>query len=253
MTIRKAVIPAAGKGSRLEPLTRSIPKEMIRVGTKPVIEHVIDGLKAGGIKDVLIITGWKKGAILDYIGSGETFGISAYYRVQEEQKGIAHAISHAREWIGKDEDFIVTYGDNYFKPDHIMKEIIEFHNEKGAAATLVLHPIDDPRRFGVVKIDENGKVLGMIEKPTLEEAEPYKSNGIYYNIAGMIIVNSKVFEFVDKTEPGANNELQFTDSLELMRKAGYNMYGFVFKGNRFDIGTFESLKIADKLEQEKNH
>ncbi|MFH1444922.1 MAG: nucleotidyltransferase family protein [Nanoarchaeota archaeon] len=248
----KAVIPAAGKGTRLEPLTRSIPKEMIRVGTKPVIEHVIDGLKEGGIKDILIVTGWKKGAILDYIGSGESFGINAYYRVQEEQKGIAHAIHQAKDWIGKDEDFVVSYGDNYFKPTSIMKDVLKFHEEKKAAATLVLHPIDDPRRFGVVKINENNQVLGMIEKPTWEQAEQYKSNGVFYNIAGMIIVSSKIFEFIEKTTPGANNELQFTDSLELMRKAGYPMYGYVFKGQRYDIGTFESIKMADKLEWESN-
>ena len=248
--ITKAVVPAAGKGKRLEPLTLSIPKEMIRVGTKPVIEHVLDGLKMGGIKDILIITGWKKGAILDYVGSGERLGINAYYRVQEEQKGIAHAIQHAKDWIGKDEDFVVTYGDNYFKPDTVMKDVLKFHKEKGGAATLVLHPIEDPRRFGVVKIDESGKVIGMIEKPTWEQAEEYKSNGVYYNIAGMIIVNAKVFEFIEKTTPGANNELQFTDSLELMRKAGHPMYGFVFNGLRYDIGTFESIRLADKQEWE---
>jgi len=249
--ITKAVIPAAGKGKRLEPLTLSIPKEMIRVGQKPIIEHVIDLLKAGDIKDVLIITGWKKGAILDYIGSGQRLGINVYYRVQDEQMGIAHAINHAKNWV-KDEDFIVVYGDNYFKPVSVMKDIIKFHQEKKAAATVVLHEIEDPRRFGVVKIDNSNKVVGMIEKPSWEQAEAFKSGNIYYNIAGMIIVNSKIFEFIEKTKPGANNELQFTDSLELMRKAGYPIYGYVFKGLRYDIGTFESLKLADKQEWENS-
>ena len=86
--IRKGVVPAAGRGDRLNPLTLSIPKEMIRVGTKPVIEHVIGVLKACDIKDVMVVTGWKKGAILDYVGSGKRLGINAYYRIQDEQKGI---------------------------------------------------------------------------------------------------------------------------------------------------------------------
>ena len=78
----KAIIPAAGKGNRLRPLTLAIPKEMIRVGTKPVIEHAISVLKAGGIRDILVITGWKKGALLDYLGSGKRMGVNIYYKEQ---------------------------------------------------------------------------------------------------------------------------------------------------------------------------
>ena len=91
--IKKAVVLAAGKGTRLMPLTLAMPKEMIRVGTKPVIEHAIEVLKAGGIRDVLIIVGRKKEAIMDYLGSGERLGVNIYYRIQEEPKGSAHSRS----------------------------------------------------------------------------------------------------------------------------------------------------------------
>jgi len=240
----KGVVPAAGKGERLEPLTLAMPKELIRVGHKPVIEHVIDNLKACDVRDVLVITGWKKGAVLDYLGSGERLGVNIYYRVQDEQKGIAHAVNQARDWIG-DEDFTVIYGDNYFKPPENISKAVEFHRKKGALATLVLHPVKDPTRFGIVKVDQDGKVLAMIEKPSLEEAEPYKTDGVYYNIAGLVILNPKIFEYIDKTPPGRNNEIQMTDAIELMRKDGHPVYGFIFEGIRYDIGTFESLKDAD--------
>lgn len=246
----KGVIPAAGKGTRLAPLTLSIPKEMIRVGTKPIIEHVINVLKAGGIKDILVITGWKKGALLDYLGSGHRLGVDVCYKVQEELGGTADAVRQARDWVG-DDGFVVIYGDNYFKPASVMKDILKFHGEKKAKATVVLHPVEDPRRFGIVKIDSGGRAQGVIEKPTLKEAEPYKTKGIYYNIAGMIVLDPLIFKYIEKTKPGKSNELQLTDSIELMRRDGHPVYGYIFRGQRYDIGTFESLRMADEMEAKR--
>lgn len=246
--IKKAVILAAGKGTRLRPLTLAIPKEMIRVGTKPVIEHAINVLKAGGIEKILVVVGRKKEAILDYLGSGERLGVDISYKIQEELKGTAHAVYQGKDFVGN-EDFAVIYGDNYLKPYEVMDEIVKFHEEKGADATLVLHPVKDPRRFGIVKIDADNKVLGIIEKPTLEEAEPYKVGDEYLNIAGLLVLKPIVFDFIERTKPGKDNEIWLTDSIELMRRNGHEICAFVFKGTRYDIGTFESLKEADRLEQ----
>ena len=246
--IKKAIVLAAGKGTRLMPLTLAMPKEMIRVGVKPVIEHAIEVLKAGGIKDILIIVGRKKKAIMDYLGSGERLGVNIYYRIQEEPKGTAHAVYHGRDFIGS-EDFVVTYGDNYLKPYETMRSVVEFHENMKADVTLVLCGVKDPRRFGIVKINERGEVLGMIEKPSLEEAESYRVDGVYLNIAGLLILKSVVFDYVEKMKPGRNGELWLTDSVELMRKDGYGIFGFMFSGSRYDIGTFESLREADKMEQ----
>lgn len=246
--IKKAVILAAGKGTRLRPLTLAIPKEMIRVGTKPVIEHAINVLKAGGIEKILVIVGRKKEAILDYLGSGERLGVDISYKIQEELKGTAHAVYQGKDFVG-DEDFVVIYGDNYLKPYEVMKEIVKFHEERGANATLVLHPVKDPRRFGIVKIDVDKKVLGMIEKPTLVEAQPYKVGDNYFSIAGLLVLKPRIFGYIEKTKLGKENEVWLTDSIELMRRDGHKICAFVFKGVRYDIGTFESLKEADKLEQ----
>ena len=99
-----------------------------------------------------------------------------------------------------------------------------------------------------MKIDSDGRVLGMIEKPSVEEAEAYKTDGVYYNIAGLIILSPKIFEYIDKTPPGRNNEIQMTDAIDVMRRDGNPVYGFIFEGSRYDIGTFESLKMADRQE-----
>jgi len=249
----KAIVPAAGKGARLQPLTLAVPKEMIRVGTKPVIEHAISVLRAGGITDILVIIGWKKGAIVDYLGSGKRLGVNIYYKVQEELRGLGDAIYQGKDWVGQ-EDFAVIYGDNYLRPYSTMKHVLEFHRSKGGYGTVVLHPVKDPRRFGIVKFDkESKKVLGMIEKPTLKEAESYKTNGVYYNIAGLLILNPVAFDYIEKTKPGRNNEIQITDSLELMRKQHLPIYAYLFSKTRYDIGTFESLKRADELEQKRRN
>ena len=246
--ITKAVVLAAGKGTRLMPLTLAIPKEMIRVGLKPTIEHVIEVLKAGGIEEILVIVGRKKESIMDHLGSGERLEVNIYYRVQEEPKGTAHAVLQGRGFIGSD-DFVVMYGDNYFKPYQSMKDILAFHQSKDADVTLVLHPVDDPSRFGIVKMDVEGNVLGMVEKPSLEEAKLYRVEERYLNIAGLLVFKNTVFDYIERTKPGKNNEIWLTDSVELMRQNGRRVLGYVFEGVRYDIGTFKSLIEADRLEQ----
>ena len=248
--VKKAIVPAAGKGSRLKPITDAIPKEMIRVGKKPAIEHVLNVLKAGGVKDVLLIVGPKKHALMDYLGSGERLGMDIYYRVQEETLGTAHAISLGKDFI-EDEDFVIMYGDNYITPYETMEEIVGYHKKKNGSGTLVLNPVDDPRRFGVVDIDEDMQIHGMIEKPTLEEAQPYKVDDHWLNIAGLMILNSKIFSYIEKTPKGKKGERWLTDSIELMREDGNDLYGYKFTGKRFDIGTFDSLREADRLEMER--
>ncbi len=248
--VKKGVILAAGEGTRLRPITKAIPKEMIRVGKKPTIGHVVEVLRHGGVEEVLVIVGRKKHAIIDYLGSGDEFGIDVYYRVQEEPKGTAHATALAETFIDHD-DFALIYGDNYISPYNVMKEIVAFHKQKNGAGTLVLNPVNDPRRFGVVNLDDENKVRGIIEKPTLKEAQPYKRNDHWLNIAGLMILSSKIFTYIRKVEPGKNNELWLTDAIELMRKNKNDLYGYIYKGKRYDIGTFESLKKADELELER--
>jgi glucose-1-phosphate thymidylyltransferase len=247
--IKKAIVLAAGKGTRLMPLTLAMPKELIRVGVKPVIEHVIEVLKAGGIKEILVIVGRKKEALMDYLGSGERLDVDIYYRIQEVPKGSADAVYCGKDFVGS-EDFVVMYGDNYFKPYNAITDVIKLHETKKADATLMLHPVKDPRRFGVVNLGKASEVLGIIEKPSFEQAKSYKIDSFYLNIAGLLVLRSVIFDYIEKTKRGINNEVWLTDSVELMRQNACKLYGYAFQGKRYDIGTFASLKEADKMEQE---
>ena len=185
---------------------------------------------------------------MDYLGSGERLGLNIYYRIQEEPKGSADAVYHGKDFVGK-EDFVVIYGDNYFKPYYTIKDVIKFHVNESADATLLLHPAKNPSRFGVAKINENHEILTIVEKPTLEKAEPYRINGFYLTIAGLLVLGKEVFDSIKKTKPGVKGEVWLTDAIEGMRKKGKRILGYQFNGIRYDIGTFESLKEADKIEQ----
>ena len=100
-----------------------------------------------------------------------------------------------------------------------------------------------------MKVDPNNRVLETIEKPTLQEAEPYKVWDGYLNIAGLLVLKPAIFDFIQRTEPGKDGEVWLTDSIELMRRGGHRVFAFLLKGVRYDVGTFESLMEADKLEQ----
>ena len=121
----KGLIPAAGKGTRLEPITLAIPKELLMVGDKAVIEHVIDAFKMADITEITIVVGWKKHAILDYLGSGERLGVHLTYVVQDEQNGWAKAIQAGERVIG-DDSFAVVLGDDFFYPKSFRVSVLFF-------------------------------------------------------------------------------------------------------------------------------
>ena len=250
--IRKAIVLAAGKGTRLMPLTLAMPKEMIRVGVKPVIEHVIKVLKAGGIKEILIIVGRNKEAIMNYLGSGERLGVELYYRIQEKPEGSAIATYLGKEFVGS-EDFVLAYGDTYFKPYDAIRNVLRVHSECEACITLLLDSVDDPSRYGLVKVDQEGRVLGIVEKPSVEEAKLYRSDGGYLSVGGLLVLKPEIFDAIIKTKKGKNGEVWLTDSVEYLRNCGRKVYGCEFHGSRYDIGTFESLREADRLEHKENN
>jgi len=247
--IKKAIVLAGGKGTRLMPLTQAMPKEMIRVGFKPVIEHVVDALRTGGIDQILVIVGRKKESIIDHLGSGGRLNVDICYKVQEEPKGTAHAVSQGRNFIDTDE-FVVIYGDNYFKPYTFVQEILEFHMSNRSDVTLATYPVTDPERYGIVKLNKVGKIFEMIEKPSIKEVESYKVEDKYLAIAGLLVFNNEVFEYIEKTKIGKNNEYWLTDTVELMRRDGKKVMGYLLHGKRYDVGTFESLIEADQYELE---
>jgi len=175
----KGLIPAAGMGKRLEPITHAIPKELLMVGDKAIIEYVIDSMKQVGIKEeyvidsmkqvgikeICVVVGWRKHAILDYLGSGERLGVNISYVVQDKRDGLGKAVLAGKHIIG-DDIFLVVLGDNFFHPKTFLKEILEFHLKNHADATVGVAKIEDPTRHGIIKPGGDNNIIDFIEKPS---------------------------------------------------------------------------------------
>jgi len=234
----KGVIPAAGRGTRLEPVTLAIPKELLIVGDKAIIEYVIEAMKSVGVTDISIVVGWRKHAILDYLGSGERLGVKLTYVVQDNRTGLAKAVLTAEHVIG-DELFLVILGDNFFYPQTFLKEILAFHYEKKADATIGVAEIEDTTRHGIIRPGPENRILDLVEKPQPKDAP---SN---LGIIGVYIFSSSIFKAIKKIKPGVNNEYQLTDAIKMMIDTGSQVYYSKINGTHIDIGTLNDLKKAN--------
>ena len=247
-----AIIPAAGKGTRMLPNTRSYPKELMEFGEKPVIEHVIDNIKYAGVKRILLIVGHKKGAIIDYLGDGRYFGVSADYIFQEKEQGLGHAILSGYPVIeGDHTDFLVCFGDNIIRPWTEISNLIELHEKIKPLATVMTFKTNTPQKYGVVKIGKDDKnnmnIIDIKEKPqTIEEQLPFKFNGFYYAVSSVLAFNVKIFEYIRQVKPGFGGEIQLTDAIGLAIKNKEKIISYQLNGEFIDIGGWEYLRELKK-------
>ncbi|MDG6218266.1 MAG: sugar phosphate nucleotidyltransferase [Candidatus Thermoplasmatota archaeon] len=235
----KGLIPAAGMGTRLKPITLAIPKELLMIGDKAVIEYVIDAMKTVGITEITVVVGWRKHAILDYLGSGKRLGVKISYVVQDERNGLAKAIA-AGSHIINDESFLVVLGDNFFYPKTFLKEILAFHKKQDADATIGVAKVSDVTRHGIIKPGPENKILDIIEKPSIEDAPSD------LGCMGVYIFKPVIFEAINKTKPGVKNEYQITDSIKILVEEGYNVLYSTIDGEHIDVGTLEDLRKANE-------
>lgn len=251
--IRKAVIPAAGKGTRLRPLTLAMPKETLPIVDKPAIHHITKSLKLAGIEDVIIVSGYKKHALMDYFstpdseskGMEELNGLNFLFTTQGDAIGIADAIGKAKSLVGN-EPFVVIFGDTIIEPPNYLKEMIDAHvksrvYDKNVAATLGVIEVEDVERWGIVKLSNEKignsiKVLDLIEKPKREEAP---SN---WAIAGCYVFEPVIFEAIRETlkrPPGAKGEYQITDSIKILIEKEFSVFALPMNIAWYDLGTIE--------------
>ena len=233
----KGLIPAAGMGTRLKPLTLAVPKELLIVGEQAVIEHVIDSMKIAGITDITIVVGWKKHAILDYLGSGARLDVNINYVVQDEQNGLAKAVA-AGQKVMNDDDFVVILGDDFFYPKTFLRDLIQFHHKHDADATIGVAEVEDVTRHGIIKTEGN-MVIDLIEKPSVDKAP---SN---LGIMGVYIFKSSIFDMIEQTKPGHGNEYQLTDSIKCLVTNGKKVVFDMINGEHIDVGTMHDLKKAN--------
>ncbi|RXM77059.1 UTP--glucose-1-phosphate uridylyltransferase [Clostridium tetani] len=255
MKVKKAVIPAAGLGTRFLPATKAQPKEMLPIVDKPTIQHIIEEAVASGIEEILIITGRNKRAIEDHFDKSveleqqlkdtgkkdmlemvEDISNMAeiYYIRQKEPKGLGHAINCARTFVG-DEPFAVMLGDDVVYGDKpCLKQLIECYNEYKTTILGVQQVArEDVYKYGIVEgkhIENNVyKVKDLIEKPDVDEAP---SN---IAILGRYIITPKIFEILSTIEPGKGGEIQLTDALKKL-SLQEAIYAYDFEGRRYDVG-----------------
>lgn len=256
MNVRKAIIPAAGLGTRFLPATKAQPKEMLPVVDKPTIQYIIEEAVHSGIEEILIITGRNKRAIEDHFDRSIELEIelkkkeknellsqikeisdmvNIHYIRQKEPRGLGHAINCAKSFVGN-EPFAVLLGDDIVYSEYpCLKQLIDVYDEYKTTILGVQTVLENNvSRYGIIdgKFIENDvyKVKNLVEKPSKEEAP---SN---IAILGRYIITPEIFDILDNTKPGAGGEIQLTDALkELSMKQA--MYAYIFKGIRYDVGN----------------
>lgn len=254
--ITKAVIPAAGLGTRFLPATKACPKEMLPIVDKPTIQYIIEEALASGIKDILIISGHNKRSIEDHFDRNpelelnlEEHGkidlleqvkaiadINIHYIRQKEPKGLGHAILCAKSFVG-DEPFAVLLGDDVVYNDEkpCLKQLIDVYNTNGGSVLgCQTVPQEKVSSYGIVASEATAaerifKVTDMVEKPAVDEAPSRLA------VLGRYVITPEIFSILERTEPGRGGEIQLTDALKVHAKQ-QNMYAYDFIGRRYDVG-----------------
>lgn len=231
----KALILAAGESTRMRPLTANKPKPLLPVAGKPFLEHTLISLKNSGIKDIVLLIGWRSDQLQVHFGSGKRLGINIEYVHQTERFGTAHAVGTARKHFNK--PFLCLNGD-ILTTDELVKGILGFY-KKHKSTLMALAEVPNPSGFGVVEMDKN-KVNRIIEKPK-------KNIGNLIN-AGIYLFTPKIFDAVDNTPMSPRGEYEITDSLELLiKKMNHPVYGYKLTTPWLDICMPWHLLTANEL------
>ncbi len=254
--VRKAVVPAAGLGTRFLPATKATPKEMLPVVDKPAIQYVVEEAASAGLDDVLMITGRHKRAIEDHFdhafeleqalaAKGDTVRLDAvrdparlaniHHIRQGEPLGLGHAVLCARRHIG-DQPFAVLLGDDLIDPrETLLSRMLDVRERHGGSVVALMEvPPEQVHLYGCAAVEPTGdedvvRVTGLVEKPSRRDAPST------YAVIGRYVLDPAVFDTLERTPPGRGGEIQLTDALQDLA-AGGTVHGVVFDGLRFDTG-----------------
>ncbi|WP_432561350.1 UTP--glucose-1-phosphate uridylyltransferase GalU [Kineococcus sp. SYSU DK003] len=275
-TVRKAVIPAAGQGTRFLPATKAMPKEMLPVVDTPAIQYIVEEAVRAGLTDVLMITGRNKRSLEDHFDRNvelevglEAKGDQAklarvqestdlaqvHYVRQGDPKGLGHAVAVAEQHVG-DEPFVVLLGDDIVDSrDPLLDTMIKVREEHGGSVVAFMEvPEDQIHLYGCAVAEPTGvtdvvKVSGLVEKPKREEAPSNLA------IIGRYLLDPAVFDVLRETKPGKGGEIQLTDALQVLAQGdgpGYGVHGVVFRGRRYDTGDkLDYIKAVVRLASER--
>ena len=236
----KAIIPAAGHGTRFLPVTKAVPKEMLPIGSKPALELIVDEAKSAGADEIILIISHGKELIREYFKDDPAIR----FVYQEEQRGLGHAILQASSLVsGSSSRLLILLGDCLVAGCNAAKAMAEVSAAHGGASVIGLErvPPEKVSRYGIVRM-EDGRIVDLVEKPAPEEAPSDLA------IAGRYLLDTRIFDYLRTQTPGKGGEIQLTDAIRRMIGGGdaAALLGYVYPGKRQDIGNpkgyFEALR-----------
>jgi glucose-1-phosphate thymidylyltransferase len=225
----KGVILAAGKGSRLYPVTHIIPKPLLPMANRVTLHYAFDRLKEMGITDICIVVGENEPKMREALADSAEFGVRLAYVRQSEPKGLAHAVGFAKEFVG-DDSFVLYLGDAVYGggfAEHLRK-----FQESGAANLNIVKPVDDPSRFGVANV-EGDRIVKLVEKPKVPESN--------LAMAGLYFFGPQIWSVLPTLQPSARGEYEITDAIQVLIDRGEIVLAGVYADEWFDTGTLDSF------------
>ncbi len=234
--ITKAVLLAAGRGTRMRELTTDLPKPMLEVHGKPVLAHIVEGLQRAGVTDFLIIVGWRAEVVRDYFGEGERFDARIAYATQIVQDGTGRVVELARNFVGQT-PFILSYGDILVDPANY-QQLVRLADDVEAMVSVRRN--EDVSKGGAVFVNERFELIDLREKP-----KPGEPTSPWYN-AGIYSFRPGIFDFTAKLQPSERGEYELTDAIRALALSGKKVQAFELSGAWADVRDPEVLAALNK-------
>lgn len=225
----KGLILAAGKGSRLYPITHIVPKPLLPLANRITLDYAFEKLKEIGVTDIGIVVGENENAMREALGDGAHHGVSLTYIRQPEPKGLAHAVSFAKDFVNGD-SFVLYLGDAMYSDG--FKALKNRFVESGCANLNLVKPVDDPSRFGVANVDGE-RIVKLVEKPKNPESN--------LAMAGLYFFGPEIWDVFPNLKPSARGEYEITDAIQTLIDEGKTVLAGVYEGAWFDTGTLDSF------------
>ena len=248
----KAVILAAGKGTRMKELTNEVPKPMLKVQGVPILEHILQGLKSAGVRECFIVTGWRADVIENHFGDGAKWNMKISYGRQLVQDGTGKAPELAKAFLGAS-PFILTYGDILVKPETYAR-MIKRYNEDYFSGVVTVTASEDVTKGGLFFFDEKFCLNHLVEKPSAAQLAELRSHGrikdgetAWYN-AGIYIFRPSLFEFTSKLEKSPRGEYELTDAIAGLIATHHPLAGLRIEGRWVDVRDPEVLASLERDE-----